>query len=304
MEAKKYYELAFGNHKLCFINLGDVYFELKDYYKAKFYYEKASKQNNSEAIFKIGLLYANGYGVKQSYEKAKEYYEISAKQNNSDALFNLGVLYEEGQGVDQDYCKALEYYERSSIECNSDAQFRLGNIYIEGKFVEQNYQKAKQYFELAALNNNPDGLYHVGHFYLNGDIFDVDLFRAIQYFYKSIKIHKQKIKIHNNVDNYYTMKTVYNNYYYHSHNELGLYTSQNFKILKNVTNTSKKLRLLSIHLVKTILDFSTKFISTKTKKRNIFTNDHQNINSLLHNTILGIRKKKKEKEKNRLNITN
>ena len=53
-------------------------------------------QNNSESIYKMGLLHANCCGVKQIHEKAKEYYEISAKQNNSDALFNLKVLYEEG----------------------------------------------------------------------------------------------------------------------------------------------------------------------------------------------------------------
>ena len=41
----------------------------------KEYYEQATKFGNSNVMFSLGLLYANGQGVKQDYIKAKEYYE-------------------------------------------------------------------------------------------------------------------------------------------------------------------------------------------------------------------------------------
>ena len=105
----------------------------------------------------------------------------------------------------------------------SDALFKLGKIFMKGKFVKQDYSLSQQYFKLAFFNNNPDGLYHLGHFYLDGDIFEVDLCKAIQYFNESINFNnKKKVRILNNADKSCAMKTFYNNYCYHSYNELGL----------------------------------------------------------------------------------
>ena len=58
-----------------------------DYSKAKEYYELAAKQNNSKALFKLGLFHEEGKGVQKNYYKSIEYYELSAKQNNPKALF-------------------------------------------------------------------------------------------------------------------------------------------------------------------------------------------------------------------------
>ena len=44
--------------------------------------------------------------MKQDYSKAREWYEKAAKKENSGAQCNLGVMYKKGQGVKQNYSKA------------------------------------------------------------------------------------------------------------------------------------------------------------------------------------------------------
>ena len=96
--------------------------------------------------------------MKQDYNKAKENYELLAKQNNSDALYKLGLLYEKGQGVEQDYNKALynlgNLYELSAQQNNSNALYSLVNLYAHGHGVKQDNNKAKKYYELSSKKDN------------------------------------------------------------------------------------------------------------------------------------------------------
>ena len=44
-----------------------------------------AKQGDAEAQFNLGVMYANGHGVRQDYKKAKEYFGLSC-----DSGFQLG----------------------------------------------------------------------------------------------------------------------------------------------------------------------------------------------------------------------
>ena len=46
----------------------------------------------------------------KNYEKAKEYFELAVLQNDSDAMMLLGHLYLNGDGVKRDPNKAHKYY--------------------------------------------------------------------------------------------------------------------------------------------------------------------------------------------------
>ena len=81
-----------------------------DYKTALIIFEELSSKNNAEAQYSLGVLYENGYGVKQDYLKAKEWYEKAAAQGLALAQNNIGFLYGNGQGVKQDYKKAKEWY--------------------------------------------------------------------------------------------------------------------------------------------------------------------------------------------------
>lgn len=98
----------------------------------------------------------------------------------------------------------------------------MGKLYMRGLGVDQTYKNAAEYFELASSNHNPDSLFYLGLFYSIGDVFDVNIKKAVDYFLKSIEIHDDKITVYNRIDNLYSIKYIYNNYFYHSYNELGL----------------------------------------------------------------------------------
>ena len=85
-------------------------FEKGDYKTALQIFEELSYKNNAKAKYNLGVMYENGYGVKQDYLKAKEWYEKAAAQGSLDAQFNLGVMYENGYGVKQDKRVAKKWF--------------------------------------------------------------------------------------------------------------------------------------------------------------------------------------------------
>ena len=89
--------------------------------------------------------------------KAVEWYQKAAEQGEVHAQYNLGVMYANGQGVKQDYLKAFEWYQKAAEQGDADAQFNLGLLYYDGEGVRQNYTKAKEYFGLACDNKDQDG---------------------------------------------------------------------------------------------------------------------------------------------------
>ena len=76
----------------------------------------------------LGVMYANGQGVKQDYFKAFEWYQKAAEQGNADAQCFLGFMYQYGQGVKQDYFKAVEWYQKAAEQGNPIAQIYLDRL--------------------------------------------------------------------------------------------------------------------------------------------------------------------------------
>jgi tetratricopeptide (TPR) repeat protein len=94
--------------------LGKIYYDQRDYVRARRFFERAAElHNNDDALNNLGDLYYYGLGVEQNYETARRYYERAAEQNNRNALTNLGRLYENGLGVEQDIERARGYFERA-----------------------------------------------------------------------------------------------------------------------------------------------------------------------------------------------
>ena len=117
--------------------------------------KRATNEGNAEAMFNLGLLYANGQGVTQDYVRAREWYEKAAEKGFPSAMGNLGVLYHNDQGVAQDYAKAREWYEKAAANGNATAMLNLGQLYEEGWGVAQDYGKAREWYEKAADKGEP-----------------------------------------------------------------------------------------------------------------------------------------------------
>ena len=85
-----------------FTNLGCLYIEEGNQELAKYYW---SLSNNPKAQYNLGVILEE----ENNYKEAMKMYMKAANQYHSGAMFAIGKLYINGYGVDEDIDKALEY---------------------------------------------------------------------------------------------------------------------------------------------------------------------------------------------------
>ena len=64
-------------------------------------------------MYSLGGMYERGEGVVKDYDKARAWYQKAADAGNADAMYYLGWMDENGEGVTEDYKKAFEWYQKS-----------------------------------------------------------------------------------------------------------------------------------------------------------------------------------------------
>ena len=118
-------------------------------------------EKNAIDQYNLGLMYANGEGVKQDYFKAVEWFQKAADQGLAKAQYNLGDMYFYGQGVKQDYIKAVEWWQKAAEQGDAKAQFNLGNMYYNGQGVKQDYIKAVEWYQKAAEQGHAEAQFNL-----------------------------------------------------------------------------------------------------------------------------------------------
>ena len=68
-----------------------------------------AQQGDSDAQFKLGVMYQLGRGEIQSYTEAIKWYYVAAEQGHVGAQYRLGVMYDVGRGVPRDYVQAHKW---------------------------------------------------------------------------------------------------------------------------------------------------------------------------------------------------
>lgn len=78
--------------------------------------------------YRIGKMYAMGYGTEQDFRKATEWYERAAARNNPFAAYALGCMYRRGQGVERNEARAITYFQAAAARGNEYAQRLLDSL--------------------------------------------------------------------------------------------------------------------------------------------------------------------------------
>ena len=91
---------------------------------------------NADIAFRVGTIYANGYGVEQDLGKAVEWFEKAAARDHAEAQFILGKYCYDGSVGKQDYAKAFEWYEKAAELGYAPAQCELAWMYLEGRYPD------------------------------------------------------------------------------------------------------------------------------------------------------------------------
>jgi len=102
---------------------------LKDYKQAIYWLEKATEQeeDNALAIVVLASLYANGDGVLKDYKKAFKMYEKAARIDDKSygsgyGQYYLGVMYIEGKGTQKSLKNAAYWINKAYESGNNDAE--------------------------------------------------------------------------------------------------------------------------------------------------------------------------------------
>ena len=158
--------------------------------------EPTAKRLRDYVQYRIGKMYALGYGAEQDYTKAFTWFEKSAMAGNKFAQYSLGSLYYYGNGVAQDYGKAFEYYKLSADQDNAYACCEAAKMFCDGIGIDKNAEQAEMYFQKAydgfqkIADENPDDkiLYRLGVMTFNGIGCDEDRERGIELIQQSAEL--------------------------------------------------------------------------------------------------------------------
>jgi TPR repeat protein len=151
--------------------LGRFYMTNKDhlnYSEALNWYELADSNGNTDAIYRLGLLYENGQGTIQDYSTSYRLYSQAKEKGHVESIYRLGIAYQHGLGVDintilaPDYSTAYRYLSLASGNRNSKAQDQIALMYLHGRGLERDYQMALKWFTSASESMNTLGCYRRG----------------------------------------------------------------------------------------------------------------------------------------------
>ena len=122
-----------------------------DFASAKKIWERGHANGNDEATRNLGVMYANGDGVKKDLKKAFEYYLKASEAGNLKATFSVVSFLYNGKGTTTDIPKMARLIEDTykRYPNNMEANEWIGFIYLHGHAVSKNESRAKGYLEKA-----------------------------------------------------------------------------------------------------------------------------------------------------------
>ncbi len=121
---------------------------------ALFEWRLLADQGDVRAQNNLGVMYANGHGVKKDNAMAAQWYRKAAEMGDVSAQFNLGVLYSEGKGVMKDERMAAFWYGKAADQGDMSAQYNLGVLYGSGVEAAGDVARAAFWMAKSAQQGN------------------------------------------------------------------------------------------------------------------------------------------------------
>jgi TPR repeat protein len=164
------------------------------YIKALNSFYALAKKGDVEAQFNVGMIYANGKGVKADISEAMRWYEKAAKQESGASQYNLAQIYylKGQQGESHAYEKAKYWYEKAIINKVKEAYNNLASLYMDGLGVEKDETKAFELFAQAAELGDSEAQINVAVMYAWGEGVKHDKMKAYENLKKALKEGKSE----------------------------------------------------------------------------------------------------------------
>ena len=112
--------------------------------------ELLAKEGTADALYSLGVLYAEGEACDVRAEDAIRLFEIAMEKGSAESAKYLGDIYTVGKLVPRNIDKALEYYEKAADLGEGGAYEIMGDMFYEGRLVDINIAYAIEIYELGA----------------------------------------------------------------------------------------------------------------------------------------------------------
>ena len=135
---------------------GESLYDSGDYLSALKAWGRAAKEGNTEAQYRIGLMFMDGKGMKPNPGDAAYWFRKAAQNGHAAAQFEIAYCFEHGVGVQRDQRIAAEWYWRAAEQGDPDAAFNLAAMYRDGRGMTRDLDKARKYYAIAAKGGLAD----------------------------------------------------------------------------------------------------------------------------------------------------
>jgi TPR repeat protein len=148
--------------------------------------EPLAQAGNGLALYRLGMLHWDGWGIPQNRERGLELLRAAAKAGVLNAAYNLAVAYDNGYSVAKSYYKAFGYYAQAARLGSVEAIHAVGSFHYWGQGVAQDYDKALHWYRKSAKRGYADGMCDLARCYQRGVGGPKNLHWAIYWFRKAV----------------------------------------------------------------------------------------------------------------------
>ena len=138
-------------------NQRQVFHQAQQFYQSKCYAQALElliplvREGFPEAVFRLGFMYSNGFGVPTNHQRAFELFCEAAEHGIRDAMVNIGILYEYKKlTAEADYVEAARWYAKAEDRGSPEGTFNLARLHEAGMGgLRKNPARALQLYRLA-----------------------------------------------------------------------------------------------------------------------------------------------------------
>jgi len=159
------------------LELAQKYWEHEKYDESFKWYERASAQDNAEAICGLGICYQNGYGTEKDETRAFQLFLKASEMGLLEAQFQLAEAYHFGKGILRDDKKAMDLYFKTAQKGHHISEFMVGLYFMHDRGENSNTfsitsrrdtVKAFEWFMKSAKQGYHPAQRRIGAFYETG----------------------------------------------------------------------------------------------------------------------------------------
>jgi FOG: TPR repeat, SEL1 subfamily len=129
----------------------------RDYAGAFEAYYHGAGLYQKECLYKTGMFFKTGLGVKRDFQEAYDYLESAYFLFHGESAYELAMFYLDGLLEKKDVKKALDYLHQAASLLSQRACLLLSRYYHDGQYVQKDQQKASYYYQRAVSIQGSEG---------------------------------------------------------------------------------------------------------------------------------------------------